>query len=849
ASAQSRLDVDSDARSAWNLPADTGRGRGRTVVDFDEILRSAADMVGQYAHSLGAHLTKQEGDDTVNGPVTNVGYLTHSIEAEECVRLFVGNHGIFDVLLRYIGVVLDLLCLSPVARVPQTALKRVLLRTLIMTHEALLDQARNDLGSDSLDSQRRALHRGTAIVMLLTESAAVDTPCREQCACMRLEWKLVLGSAIARLQIPTSDTCVARYYVAEAWTNYEMAVWYNDLSGAAVAIGACYDLIRDLQGLRESLAGPDALLHTLSGVTVTLELVQQRQAHLDSFNKLGEAVRLAQSNESQAIDILSDLADPSANSTACSLVFPQKIAAVRLLAALCRRQSQAAGEVRAIMHELYLYLAQLLARSDDSVLPVRLVLRRCASCLKAIYAMASADGQINRDLESADVGLFGAQLASLLAAMLLALARHFTLDPETDSASTSPEATLVGLAAWLAAKLAFSPGVAFGAGTASRADRQTAADASDSPITQSSCPDDAEVLGPYLSYLDGVHALLGERGLCTAADGAFLKYVLEACRAHISEDTDAPVHWDVAGASLRCLFDIKLYNCKAPRHSSAHIEMDSISANLTYLLVESELLDTLRNRKGAGLRSDLKAIVDQTSSALSDIDATQHPRVAMNMDVIDDYLDGTAMPTFTQIERALRCEHAPVLVACLPPTEPGAGMPAACVTLPFVRATTQHDLLRFRMRSGMARAVEDYDDIIEDYKLHASLHPTSAEAWLHMGQAHSDLADELLLGTAAEIIECRHDIAVLQRAALACVVQAKQLLEPLSIGNDTNSADGMANTEAREQILRLHIRVYSLAGRLTYRIAARPLALLALGVLPSNILVADDDNSYQEWDL
>ncbi|KAJ1850006.1 Histone transcription regulator 3, partial [Coemansia sp. RSA 2708] len=448
--------------------------------------------------------------------------------------------------------------------------------------------------------------------------------------------------------------------------------------------------------------------------------------------------------------------------------------------------------------------------------------------------MATGDKQVAQSLEGTAAGLSGVRLAAQLLAMLLALAKHFAIDPAPDSPANSMEAMFVGLAAWLVAALGSSTDV------------DTPASAGNCSQAQSSCSEDAEPLEPYVQLLDSIHRLLGERGLCTAADGAFLKHMLYACRTRAGEDAKLPARWNVIGSILRCLFDIKLHGCGAPHHPSAHIEMDSASANLTYLLVETELLDTLRNRKDASMRSDLKAIVDKTSGALADIDAAQHPRVAMNMDVIDDYLDGTAMPTFAQIDQALRSESAPVLVACVPPVEPSASMPAACVTLPFVRATTQHDTLRFRMRAGMARAVEDYDDILEDYKLHVSLHPASAEAWLHLGQAHSDLADELLLGTAAEILECKHDIAVLQRAALACLVQAKQLLEPLA--TDLSSTRS-SNVEDHEQQHRLHIRVYSLAGRLIYRIAARPLPLLALQVLPSNILVANDDNSHQEWDL
>ncbi|KAJ2496699.1 Histone transcription regulator 3 [Coemansia sp. RSA 1972] len=790
-SAQSKFDADGAVQSDWNLPVETNRGRGRSGGEVSEILKSAINMNG--------------------------------------------NCNIFDVVLRYTVEVLDAMCSAPAAPIQCKNLKRVLLRTLLMTHGTLLDRTKQGLDSDSQDCMRQFLRRGTIVTMLLAEAITTDAPSREQCTYMQSEWRLVLGSAIARQRLPASDRWVAQYHVAEAWANYEMAVARNDLDGAATAIVECRGLVQDWQEMCESQTEPAALMYTLSGAAVTLDLIEQRQAHLISFNRLGEAACLAQTDEVQAIDMLTAIVDQSADDDACPLAFSQQVAVARLLAALCQQQSMVAREVCAIMRELSLYLSQLLARAGDSALPVRQVLQQCVVCLKAVHAIATANGHIDSDS-------YSIQLAPQLVAMLLALARHFDLDPPADSLSTSPEATFVGLAAWLAAKLTFSPDVSDSVMVA-RTDRQVTTYTSDSQDTHSNCSDNVGVLGPYMHLLDGIHKFLGERGLCTAADGMFLKYVLEACRTH--SFGDASTHWDVAGASLRCLFDIKLHNCSAPRHSSANIDMDIASANLTYLLVEAELLDTLRNRKGAGLRSDLKAIIDRTSSVLGEIDATQHPRVAMNMDVIDDYLDGTAMPTFAQMERALCCDTAPVLVACLSPSDSSAGMPAACVTLPFVRATTQHDLLRFRMRAGMTRAVGDYDEILEDYKLHASLHPTSAEAWLHIGQAHSDLADELLLGTASEIIENRHNIAVLQRAALACVVQAKQLLDPLSV----YSTDQSAKSEDHELLYRLHIRVYSLAGRLVYSIAARPLPLLALQVLPSNILIDDDDNSCQEWDL
>ncbi|KAJ2664504.1 Histone transcription regulator 3 [Coemansia sp. RSA 1200] len=312
----------------------------------------------------------------------------------------------------------------------------------------------------------------------------------------------------------------------------------------------------------------------------------------------------------------------------------------------------------------------------------------------------------------------------------------------------------------------------------------------------------------------------------------------------------------MAAGCLRCLFDIKLHGSDTEAHSHAHIEMDEEAASLVFTLVESELLGTLRSRKGSGLRGDLKAIVDKTSSVLGDFDITKYPRISMNMDAIDDYLDGPSMPLFPQVNKAL-CTDDWIIVptSCLPTKRLGFNdlkATSAHLNMPFVRAVTQHDLLLSRMRSGLSRAVEEYDNIIEDYKLNVAINPTSSEAWYYLAQAHSDLADELLLGTASEIISSRYDIAVLQRSAVSCAVQAKQLLPPLhahstpSSGDDSNSSD----EDLFEQTQKLHIRLYSFAGCLLYRIASKPLSLLAFQILPSNVLVPDDgiDEERQEWD-
>ncbi|KAJ1964167.1 Histone transcription regulator 3 [Dipsacomyces acuminosporus] len=324
----------------------------------------------------------------------------------------------------------------------------------------------------------------------------------------------------------------------------------------------------------------------------------------------------------------------------------------------------------------------------------------------------------------------------------------------------------------------------------------------------------------------------------------------------LAKDRDSLAYWDVAASCLRCLYDIKLYSSETSLHTSEHLDMDADSANAIYLLVEPELLDAVRNRKGVGLRSDLKAVVDKATNALGELDLTRYPHVSMNADAVDSYLDGTAMPTFAQIRNVLCCVSADSPTLNIPMIEVGSssGIPAAHLTLPFVRAAAQHELLRQRMKSGMARAVEDYDVIIDDYKLNLALNVNSSEGWLHLGLAYADLADEALLGTANEIVESKHDIAVLQRSALACLIQAMQFLPPSQGKNaskeNEDEDEDEDDEESNELARKLHVRVFSLSGLLLYRIASSPLSLLAFKVLPSNVLVSDDEvDDSQHWDL
>ncbi|KAJ2556659.1 Histone transcription regulator 3 [Coemansia sp. RSA 1933] len=575
---------------------------------------------------------------------------------------------------------------------------------------------------------------------------------------------------------------------------------------------------------------------SFSGAPVTLSLIVQRREHIFLFSELLKAEKLASIGDRHATALLKSIIKPFSDTA----------------------NAEKDEEAALAMYELFLYTSQLLEHNlDVPPAPLKQIIEHCVDCLQRIRELSDTNNSVQRRFGISSNISTMQRLVTQMVSLALAFLSHFLIDPSVDYPASLTEVRFIGLSLWLVAALTSTQNRVYESSAARDMSMYDAAEISGISDDDAKVPSgdsstgDNEAPDPRIHFMSALHSLLGERGLCTAADGALLLQMLSTCQERLRLDQGNDIYWDVVAACLRCLFDIKLHGSNCDAHRCAHIEMDKDAANLVFTLVESELLSTLRSRKGAGLRSDLKAIVDKTSDVLGDIDMTKYPRLSMNIDAIDDYLDGPSMPLFTHIEQALCADDATIVsTACLPVKKSISNVLSAHLTLPLVRAVTQHDHLLSRMRSGLSRAVEEYDNIIEDYKLNVALNPDSSEAWYQLGQAHSDLADELLLGTASEILSSRFDIAILQRSAISCAVQAKQLLPSLHGSSGSSSVDDGDNC-LYEDTQQLRVRVYSFTSCLLYRIASKPLPLLALQILPSNVLVSDDniDDEHQEWDI
>ncbi|KAJ1800782.1 Histone transcription regulator 3 [Coemansia sp. RSA 2399] len=796
----------------------------------------------------------------------------YNVTIDECRHILESNCGAMDLLTRYFSKLVEIFYSSPVRFLNSPRLMRVAFSVATTFHEPFLDRVHRMLSASKTYEDHSLAIRCAAFMLLVFTNGLIEGAVSDAsaiCSYMRGALIRLVGDATTVLGLSTDDSCILQYQFVESWTSYETGIVSNNTDSAQSSIVMCQKLMEE--ALRKNVDISVARC-SFSGVPVTSSLILQRRQHICIFFDLHRAETMASSGDGRAAALLKSAIKPFSGVANGVLAFPQTISAIRLLASLHRQAAEADEEALLIMYELFIYTSQMLDHSADALpIPLKLIISHCVDCLQRIRQLFDDNSSVYHRLAALCSNNSLQQLAAQAVALPLGFISYFRVDPPVDSPPSLIEARYIGLSLWLAAVLTsvhnsvcesstpsgLSVGETVEFGGISDDDAKVP---SDEALTGS--PSDNETLDSRVQLMGSLHSLLGERGLCTSADGALLLQLLSTCRERLRFDQGNDVYWDMAAACLRCLFDIKLHGSNIEAHHCAHIEMDKEAANLVFALVESELLATLRSRKGAGLRSDLKAIVDKTSSVLGDIDTTKYPRLSMNIDAIDDYLDGPSMPLFAQVEQALCADNGiTVATACLPITKGISNVLPAHRTLPFVRAVTQHDLLLSRMRSGLSRAVEEYDNIIEDYKLNVALNPDSAEAWYQLGQAHSDLADELLLGTASEILSSRYDIAILQRSAISCVVQAKQLILPSlhAVGSSSVRADSSisdssvadSDESVCEDVQKLRVRIYLFTACLLYRIASKPLPLLAFQILPSNILVSDDNvgDERQEWDV
>ncbi|KAJ2891744.1 Histone transcription regulator 3, partial [Coemansia aciculifera] len=750
--------------AGWGLDGIRGQSKGATAKDLSILDTSAGN---QYIDSLTALIMSRLAPGATGHLALEAPAVAElRITSGECHAVLADNHGAVDLMLRFIDTAALQFYEAPADFIKSKDLKRQCLSAVRHTFDVLLDLVGTRISlSESSDTFRRAIQQATFVLLMLTDAIASQSQSKDTWLALHAAWAHAVRSSMAAAAAvaarePSSDQYAMQYLVSEYWTCYEIAVLDNDVSSAVVHLDQCLSLLEPLES-----SGAAGLVAScaFSGELLTVELVKERRQHLAQFKQLSEAYRLAAIDEQCAVDMLNDILAPLSVHPEKSLLFCQRVSATRLLAALYRRQSATCDESRIMLCELSLYFSRLLACGDGTMMPARAVLCRSVECLRQVYELAEDSSVVEQYLERAvadDDRL--KRLSMQLVAVSLAISCHFAPDPVLECTSAATEADFVCLALWLAAKLSFglTPTVSSNPGSAC--------------IEAATDSNEAAPLDCYTGFLSAIHDLVGERGMCTSASGVLLKHLLVVCRQNLEEDRDSLLCWDVAASCLRCLFDIRLHSSDSQAHVCEHLDMDPQCANLVYLLVEPELIDAIRNRKGTGMRSDLKAILDKSANALGELDIDKHPRVSMNMDIIDDYLDGTAIPSFAQVDRVLKAGALELPGSRLPLMRPvyDDSFFKAYQTLTFVRAATQHESLLSRMRSGMTRAVEDYDKIIEDYRLNIALGAESSEAWYHLGRAYSDLADEMLLGTVSEIAECKNDIALLQRRSLSCAIQA-----------------------------------------------------------------------------
>ncbi|ORX72898.1 hypothetical protein DL89DRAFT_84373 [Linderina pennispora] len=386
------------------------------------------------------------------------------ISVDECRRLFDGNDGVIDLLLRYY----DRLCIALCSDVPagqsaDSRLSETALRTLEQVHEAIIDWTNDSLmsGMSPMDYEK-AIRYGLVALQLLSGVLIRQLLPSDMYQCMRAEWirttDSVLQSAMREQVYQNLDL---EYRIAKEWADYELAVVSNDVDLAEQHIARCEELFDTLQTQQGDGSWMGSTKCAFSGEPVTLKLVKSRRGHIASFQALVKAESaLASDKEGAARRLESIVRTFTAGETAGGYFsFVQKIATVRLLASIYNEQSQTGNEARLVVIELFLYMERLVAEcgdsdSDTASVPLRPIVGRCVDCLQRLGEIAQDDSQVWEELaRMLDTAFFSTSCMQMLA-LSLEVAAYFSVDQPAESPlAVSPEATLSVMATWLVAKL------------------------------------------------------------------------------------------------------------------------------------------------------------------------------------------------------------------------------------------------------------------------------------------------------------------------------------------------------------------------------------------------------------
>ncbi|KAI7863344.1 hypothetical protein BDF14DRAFT_1845257 [Spinellus fusiger] len=311
---------------------------------------------------------------------------------------------------------------------------------------------------------------------------------------------------------------------------------------------------------------------------------------------------------------------------------------------------------------------------------------------------------------------------------------------------------------------------------------------------------ESDMVNHLSSLLKDLHEELGEREICSSADGIFLNYLVKTLpKTGDTEDLDSLYQ------CYHCLYGIILTSDSEyiQDHATTQKEITQESAEMLFNLVKDTVLEKLN--RGVPIKNDVKHVIDILCSLFKKLPVAA-PRVKHNAPLVKAYLSQKipVKPTINELIKTADLQ-----------TRPNNHKISNISSVYFHIFLIKGKMLRIntknRGKSFWEKSIEDLKEAGDQFIKHVSLCPDEFHGWYELALCLSQLSEEILVFSAAKMNVYKTEIASYQRKSFLAFLRAWYLCRDQKKGFKTS----------------VLFSFYSNFGHLLYSMAGSPMNMKA----------------------
>ncbi|ORX50528.1 hypothetical protein DM01DRAFT_1095919 [Hesseltinella vesiculosa] len=278
--------------------------------------------------------------------------------------------------------------------------------------------------------------------------------------------------------------------------------------------------------------------------------------------------------------------------------------------------------------------------------------------------------------------------------------------------------------------------------------------------------EDHDKMVAMATVLQSLHDELGEREICGASKGIFLKYLMMILEKLDMDDDRRSIY-----QCYHCLYGILLAKEgeAVEEHHANHGEMDKETAEQLYRLVVDDVMERLH--RNVSLKHDLKDGIENVAQMFDKL-PENNAFVTRNTAVIKAYLEkeiNLAIPLKQMQQQSVLPIHD--VLTKMP------SLTRVYEHIFWIQGRMLRILIKNRAKIVTERTFLDLEEAAEQFMFHVTMHPDDQLGWYDLGTTYMYLAEEELTWSAENINNNRMDIARYQKVAFNAYMKTWHLLK------------------------------------------------------------------------